>query len=143
MSSRRQEKVCKVIQVTVSEAIRDDLADPRVKGMVSVTRVEVTPDLRLAKVYLSIFGQDAAGEELCLKGIRHAHGFLQSRVAEQLRIRSCPVLRFEVDRSFKEGLHVWEILEREAQIRAAKQEDGAVDDLDDENNEDDEEPMAE
>ncbi len=138
MASRRQEKVCKVIQAVVSEAIRDDLADPRVKGMVSVTRVEVTPDLRLAKVYLSVFGQDAAGEELCLKGIRHAHGFLQTRVAEQLRIRSCPVLRFEMDRSFKESLRVWEILDREAQIRAAaKHEDDTNGD------QDDEEPMAE
>lgn len=123
MASRRQEKVCKIIQMVVGEAIRDDLADPRVQGMVSVTRVEVTPDLRQAKVYISIFGRDAAGEELCLQGIRHAHGFLQSRVAEQLRIKTCPTLRFEMDRSFKEGMRVWEILDREAKNRAQTEKD--------------------
>jgi len=97
MSSRRLEKVSKVIQATISNVIRDDLADPRVKGLISVTRVDVSPDLRNAKIYLSILGIDEKQQQLSLMGINHANGFIRSHLAKKMTMKTCPALIFYLD----------------------------------------------
>ena len=94
MSSRRLEKVSKVIQATISDVIRDGLADPRVKGLISVTRVDVSPDLRNAKIYLSILGVDEKQQQLSLMGINHANGFIRSHLAKKMTMKTCPALIF-------------------------------------------------
>jgi ribosome-binding factor A len=99
MSSRRLEKVSKVIRSAVSDIIRDDISDPRVNGLISVTHVDVSADLRNAKITLGIQGVDERGQQLCLMGINHASGFIRSQLASQMTMKTCPALIFYLDTS--------------------------------------------
>jgi len=120
MATRRMEKVSRAIRSAVSEAIQSHLSDPRIQGIVSVTRVEPSGDLRNARVYLSIAGVEEKQQALTLKGIQHAHGYIQSYLAEQLTMKVCPTLHFSLDASFKKGLAITQILEALAAERASR-----------------------
>ena len=72
MATRRQERVARVVKEAVSDAIANHLNDPRIEGFVSVTRVEMGPDLRSADVYLSIFGRDDSAQNKTFSAITHA-----------------------------------------------------------------------
>lgn len=100
MRPYRKEKVASVVRRIVSEAIVHQLHDPRVAPLTTVTRVEMTGDLLIAKVYLSVQGEGAA-EERTLQAVRHAAGYLQRMVARELPVRQCPALRFEIDKRVK------------------------------------------
>ena len=117
-ASRRRRKVANLIRQVVSETIVSQLADPRV-AFVTVTGVEVSPDLRFADVGLSVLGDEKQQEE-ALRGVRHAHGFIQERVAEALTTKFCPVLRFWVDDSVKRSVSI------SALIAKARAEDEAA-----------------
>ena len=122
MATRRMEKVSRAIRSAVSEAIQLRLSDPRIQGMISVTRVEPSPDLRTARIYLSVLGVDEKQQNLSLKGIRHAHGYIQSHLAEQLTMKVCPSLHFELDASLKKGFEITQILDELAAKRAEREE---------------------
>ncbi len=125
MATRRLEKVSRAIRTAVSEVIQNRLSDPRVQGLVTVTRVEPTPDLRTAKVYLSILGVNEQQQQLSLKGIKHAHGYVQSYLASQLTMKTCPSLRFYLDDSLKKSFAVAQLLsqvEAEQEAQAAESE---------------------
>ncbi|TWT58600.1 Ribosome-binding factor A [Thalassoglobus neptunius] len=104
MKSRRTAKVAEAIRQVVSSAILIELRDPRVKN-VTVLNVDVAGDLRTAKVYVSILG-DEKTELLSLKGLNAARGWLQSRIADQLQLRLTPVLTFLVDGGVKKSIEV-------------------------------------
>lgn len=89
-------------------AILVELKDPRVSD-VTVTRVEVSPDLRYAKVHVSIMG-DEAHERLTMKGLESAAGFLQAKIAERLELRYTPRLSFVLDLGVKKSIEVARIL---------------------------------
>lgn len=91
-------------------AILTELKDPRVKN-VTVTFVEVMPDMRQAKVHVSIMG-DETKQELALHGLRSAAGFLQSKIAERIDTRYTPRLEFVLDQGVKHSIAVAEILQR-------------------------------
>jgi ribosome-binding factor A len=91
-------------------AILAELRDPRVRD-VTVTHVEMTPDMREAKVFVSIMG-DATKQNLALRGLQSASGFLQSKIAERIETRYTPRLRFVNDMGVKRSLEVAEILHR-------------------------------
>ncbi|HEV2973223.1 MAG TPA: 30S ribosome-binding factor RbfA [Pirellulales bacterium] len=110
MSSRRLLKAAAAVRQVVSMAILTDLKDPRVRD-VTVTHVEMTPDMREAKVYVSIMG-DATRQDLSLRGLQNARGFLQSKIAERIETRYTPRLRFVVDMGVKRSIEVAEILDR-------------------------------
>lgn len=131
MSSRRVEKISKVIMATVSDVVQNELSDPRVRGMISVTRVTVAADLRNGQVHLSVFGVDEAQAELSLRAIRHAHGYIQTRLAQQLMIRTCPKLTFHLDDSLKRGAKILELINQVSVESGWKKEDD-----DEEENED-------
>ena len=76
--------------------IAHKLHDPRIDPMTTITRVELTGDLLIAKVYLTVQGSDT-DQRRTLQGIQHAAGFLQRQLAQELQIRHCPTLRFEID----------------------------------------------
>ena len=99
MTSRRIAKVSQALLETVSTTILFGIRDPRVKN-VTVTRAEVAPDLKSAKVYVSVMG-DAKAQALTMRGLNAARGFLQAKVAERLQTRDTPVLRFIHDPSVK------------------------------------------
>jgi ribosome-binding factor A len=90
MSSRRVLKAAEAIREVVSMSILTDLRDPRIEG-VTVTYVEVSPDMRQAKVHVSIMGDDTQ-QRLCLHGLRSSAGFLQNKISERIYTRYTPRL---------------------------------------------------
>lgn len=90
-------------------AILADLKDPRIEH-VTVTRVEVTPDMREAKVHVSIMGDDAA-QRLCLHGLQSAAGFLQQKIAKRIDTRYTPRLKFELDMGVKKSIAIARMLD--------------------------------
>jgi ribosome-binding factor A len=108
MSSRRVQKVAEAIREVVSMAILTELKDPRVRD-VTVTFVEVSGDLRQAKIHVSIMG-DETRQSLSLRGLQHAAGFLQSKMAERIGLRYTPRLKFELDQGVKRSIEVARIL---------------------------------
>ena len=110
MTSRRLLKAARVIREAVSTAVLYELKDPRVRD-VTVTRVEVMEDMRMAKVYVSIMG-DETKQNLSLAGLRSAAGFLQAKVAERIDTRYTPKLVFIVDEGVKKSLEVMRLLKQ-------------------------------
>jgi ribosome-binding factor A len=109
MSSRRVLKAAEAIREVVSMAILTDLRDPRIEG-VTVTYVEVSPDMRLAKVHVSIMG-DSAQQRLCLHGLRSSAGYLQNKISERIDTRYTPRIRFELDEGVKKSLAISQMLQ--------------------------------
>ena len=111
MTSDRMRRVDEGVRQVLSDAIAQ-VKDPRV-GFVTVTAVETSPDLRHATVYVSVLG-DPGVRRRTLDGLRSAHGFLQRRVAGELRLKHTPTLDFAYDDSIDRGFRIDELLEREA-----------------------------
>ena len=104
-------RVDEAMRVVLSEAISKDLHDPRV-GFVTVTAVKTSPDLRHARVYVSVLGdEEARGDSL--DALQAAHGFLQSRVSGSLRLKHTPTLTFDHDDSVDRGMRITELLNEE------------------------------
>ena len=108
MSSRRTAKVAQALLEAVSSTILFGLKDPRVKN-VTVTNVEVSGDLRSAKVHVSVMGDDGM-QSLCMRGLNSARGFLQSKVADRLQTRYTPVLTFVLDPGIKRSIEASRLL---------------------------------
>jgi ribosome-binding factor A len=104
MKPHRLARVAEVIREVASETILFELRDPRVKG-VTVTRSEVSGDLQHAKVYVSVMGTPGE-QQLCLHGLRHAAGFIQSKLANRLKTRFTPVINFVLDQGVKKSIEV-------------------------------------
>jgi ribosome-binding factor A len=108
-----------MIRQIVSETIVGELADPRV-GLVTVTEVKLSADLRVADVSVSVLG-DPKQEETCLEAIQHARGRLQQRVSDGLKMKFCPVLRFHLDGSVKRSVSLSRLIaEARAEDEAAR-----------------------
>ena len=106
--SRRLLKAAEAIRGVVSMAILTELRDPRVKN-VTVVGVEVLPDMKSAKVFVSIMGTEKE-QQLSLSGLQNAAGFLQSRIADRIETRYTPRLQFVLDKGVKQSLEVARIL---------------------------------
>ncbi|HUG94212.1 MAG TPA: 30S ribosome-binding factor RbfA [Planctomycetaceae bacterium] len=111
MSSRRTARVAEAIREGVSSAILFELKDPRVQH-VTVTRVEVSSDLRHAKVYVSVMGTEKQ-QALSMHGLASARGFLQAQVADRIKTRYTPVLTFVLDEGVKKSIEASRLI-REA-----------------------------
>ncbi len=109
MSSRRVQKVAAAIREVVGMAILADTKDPRVRD-VTVTSVEVSGDLRQAKIHVSIMGSDSR-QQLALHGLKSAAGFLQSKIAKRIDTRYTPRLEFVLDLGVKKSLEISRILQ--------------------------------
>ena len=109
MSSRRTLKAASAIREVVSLAILTELRDPRVKN-VTVTFVEISGDMRHAKIHVSIMGTPKE-IELCMHGLRRSAGFLQKRVSDRVDTRYTPRLQFVLDEGIKRSFKVAEILD--------------------------------
>ncbi len=128
MKSYRPERVAHVIREVVSEAISFRLNDPRIEPMSSVTRVEVSPDLEHAKVWVSVLGDPATGRRT-IAGLKAAAGFVQRLVGSELSIRSTPHVTFHLDESLKKAAEtiriinqsMEEIRQRDAASREAEE----------------------
>jgi ribosome-binding factor A len=102
-------RVDEAVRAVLSDAITKDLKDPRV-GFVTVTGVKTSPDLRHARVYVSVLGEEQA-REASLEGLRSAHGFLQGRIAHELSLKRTPALSFQYDESIDRGMRISELLD--------------------------------
>jgi len=118
--------VARIVKEAVSDAIAHHLSDPRIEGFVSVTRVDMSPDLRNGDVYVSVFGGDGATQNKTFAAIQHAHKRIQSLLAKRIRSKFCPVLRFRRDEAFKKTIETMNLI------------DQAVDELDLEDMDEDE-----
>ncbi len=109
MSSRRVLKAAQAIREVVSMAIITDLKDPRISD-VTVTFVEVSPDLRQAKVNVSVMGEEKK-QNLCLRGLQNSAGYLQQKVGKRIDTRYTPRIEFVLDKGIQHSLIVTKILD--------------------------------
>ena len=107
MPSNRIGRINEEIQRELS-ALIPAVKDPRVSGMISVTAVETTPDLRYAKAYISVL--DKENGERVLKGLRSASGWLRRELGSALKLRYTPELVFQLDDSIDKGAHILKLL---------------------------------
>lgn len=123
MPSNRIGRINEEIQRELADQLRR-LKDPRVAqvGMVSITRVDTTGDLRYARVYISVL--DKTQEKDVLKGLKSAAGFLRREMGRALQLRYTPELQFIPDDSILHGAHILEVL-RQVEEKDASQQDGA------------------
>ncbi|MGD9127174.1 MAG: 30S ribosome-binding factor RbfA [Planctomycetia bacterium] len=111
MSTRRVLKAAEAVRESVSWAILAELHDPRVKN-VTVTRVEMSGDLRQAKVYVSIMGDEKV-QALSLRGLKSSTGFLQSKLSDRINTRYTPKIEFVLDKGVKNAIEITRILKEE------------------------------
>jgi ribosome-binding factor A len=110
MKAHRLARIAEVIREVASETILFELRDPRVKAVsVTVTRAEISADLQHAKVYVSLLGSPQE-QQLCLHGLRHAAGFIQSKLADRLQTRFTPVVRFVLDEGVKKSIEMTRLI---------------------------------
>ncbi|MCH7686877.1 MAG: 30S ribosome-binding factor RbfA [Planctomycetes bacterium] len=120
MVSRRSAKLAQAILEQVSSTILFGLKDPRVKN-VTVIGVEASPDMRSAKVYISVMGNEKA-QKLCLQGLNSARGFLQKKVADRLQTRYTPILKFILDPGVKQSIEASRLIREALADSEAEQE---------------------
>lgn len=116
MTTGRMRRVDEALRQVISDALATELKDPRV-GFVTVTDVRTSPDLRHARVYVSVLGSAGgpSGEqerEETLAGLRSAHGFLQGRIARELRLKRTPTLEFAYDDTTDRAMRVEELIDQ-------------------------------
>ena len=124
MTSRRLLKAAEAIREVVAASILTEIRDPRVRD-VTVVGVKVSPDMREAKVAVSIMG-DEAQQQLSLRGLQNSAGFLQSKIANRIDTRHTPRLQFVIDKGVQHSLLVGEILEK---IKREQQDAGQTTDM--------------
>ena len=128
MPSNRIGRINEEIQRELSALIRS-VKDPRVTGMVSVTAVETTPDLRYAKVFISVLDKSDCTQ--VLKGLKSASGWLRRELGSALRLRYTPELQFERDDSIDKGAHILDMLRDPEVVKPANPANAHIN-LDDE-----------
>ena len=124
MPSNRIGRINEEIQRELAELIRQ-LKDPRVQTLLSITRVDTTPDLRYAKVYISVL--DEARSKDAMRGLRSASGWLRRELGSRLQLRYTPELVFTLDDSLKYGAHMFDLLEKLERQEAAREAEKADD----------------
>jgi ribosome-binding factor A len=109
MPGARMRRVNETIREILGDAIAIELKDPRI-GFVTVTEVDTSPDLRSARVYVSVLGNEDERER-SLEGLRSSHGVLQGKIASAMRIKRTPTLTFEYDESVDRGDRISRLLD--------------------------------
>ena len=122
MSYQRIDRISEEVRREVDRIVREELNDPRITGTFSITRAEVTRDLRYAKIYVSVL-EDERREEL-LKALKSASGYIRRALGKGMLIRYSPELSFVSDRNIAYGVHIAQVLS-EAQKTEGKQDGDA------------------
>lgn len=108
--SHRIGRLAHVVRDVVSDSIANHVWDPRVCRFTSVTRVELSVDKRIANVFVSVMGSEADAKRT-MQGLQSARGMIQTRLAHQLDIRQCPILRFHLDVGIKVAIETFRQLQ--------------------------------
>ena len=109
-NSIKNNRINREFQRELSELINNEIKDPRIAPMVSVVAVEVAPDLKTSKIYISVLG-DLEAQENTLKGLKSAAPFLRSQLAHNLNMRNTPELTFIVDQSIEYGVNMSHLID--------------------------------
>src|SRR3989442_12066399 len=103
--SVRTERLGSTIQRELAQMIQRELADPRLTGIVSITRVKVSPDLSVADVYITVMGT-SGHQNAALNALKHSAGMLRSKLTKVLSLRIAPYLKFHIDENLKKELEM-------------------------------------
>ena len=109
--SRRLEKLSSQIRRLIADALARRISDPRIEPLTSITRVAVSPDLALARIYVCVFAPPGR-QRACLAALQHAAGHLRTLLAQELSVRQTPELRFFLDDSLKKAAETVQIIEQ-------------------------------
>lgn len=108
MTAHRASRVAEEIKKEITQMLRDEIKDPRI-GFVTVTGVEVTPDIRYAKVFVSVYG-DADAQAQSLDALEKAKGLVRSEIGKRIRLRYAPEVSFKLDTSIEYGARIMKLL---------------------------------
>jgi ribosome-binding factor A len=111
MATARMRRINEVLREVVGAAIGSELSDPRI-GFVTVTSVETSPDLRAAKVFVSVLGSEEE-REATLAGLHSSRGLIQAKIARETRMKRTPTLSFHYDETVEQGVRISRLLEEE------------------------------
>jgi ribosome-binding factor A len=118
MKPYRKEKVASAVHTLIGELLIDGLNDPRIEPLTTITRVEMASDLSVALVFVTVPGEMAA-ERRTMQALRHAAGHVRRILAQELSLRHCPEVRFEVDESAKKARETLRLLEENRKMNPA------------------------
>lgn len=105
----RTARISEEVKREVSTIIQNELKDPRLSGLISITNVNVTKDLRYAKVYVSIMGSDEEKKN-ALEGLKSAAGFIRREIGQRIQLRYTPEVQFELDNSIEHGAYISKLI---------------------------------
>lgn len=110
MKRQRLAGIEKEMARVISKVLMEEVKNPKVKGLVSVTNINVTEDLKFADVYFSIMGQENVNTGEVIEGLNQIKGFLRKRVAEEIEIRYIPEIRVKLDTSIEHAIKISKLL---------------------------------
>ena len=125
MASQQFERTDRIASEIMREAeriIREDVSDPRTQCMFSITHVDVTRDLRYAKVYVSIYEEEK--REPMMKALKSAAGFIRRNVGQRVQLRYTPELLFELDTTIEYGVHIASLINQVRKTEGSQPDDG-------------------
>jgi ribosome-binding factor A len=109
--SRRSERLSEEIKRIVSQVIRQEIKDPRLSIMLSITRVDVSKDLSFARIFVSPMG-DQNDRATTIEGLEHAKGFIRRELGKRLRLRVVPEVAFQIDTSIEHGAYISTLIDK-------------------------------
>lgn len=112
MPNYRGGRINEEVKREISNLIRNEIKDPRLTAMISVTAVKVTKDLRYAKVFVSIFANSDEEKKNNLDALKSAAGFVRKEIAQRINLRQSPQIIFELDDSIEYGMHIESLIEK-------------------------------
>lgn len=110
MSFPRVNRISEEYKREISDIINHEIKDPRIADFTSVTNVEVTKDLRYAKVYISVLGDDEKKEQT-MQGLKSAAGYVRKEIAQRVKLRYTPEIIFELDTSIEHGIYISKLID--------------------------------
>jgi ribosome-binding factor A len=109
--TRRTDRIAEAIRRLTSEILQSELKDPRIEGFITITKVEMTDDLRLARIYYSVLGDDKK-KRLITNGLKSAKKFIRGRISDELKLRYAPDIILVIDKSFEYTERIDNILKK-------------------------------
>jgi len=109
MSEQRAQRVAEEIKREVSDILRTEMKDPRMKGFISVTGVDVTRDIRQARIFISVYGNEEE-QTRTIEALTKAAGFIRTEIGRRIRLRHTPEVSFHLDQSIAYGAHINQLL---------------------------------
>lgn len=131
--SRRQEKIKRIVRDGVSDIIQNRLNDPRMCGFVTITDINVSPDIRNADIYISVMADTEADKRKTFEAVKHATKHIQTLLSEQISLRNALLLRILEDTKTKKTLETLKIIEQAAEELRQKDSQLCDDELETEN----------